>query len=505
MTLRRLAVLACLALSVTGFAAPEMLIVQVLQETKDGTNPNVPMYGEIAQELDNDGRVNTIVWSVTDPIFRTATEEGKIKPGAQATLDGGRDVVRRLKIAYLLVFSAIRDGDFVTAKASLYRGASARPIWTDEKTMSVTVGGAPDTSSLASTIGRTWTRLMAQGPLKDLAPRPAVVESPPATGAQPPVTPPAETPRESDFTARFAEAERLIETGDAYGAVLRLRDLVDENPLHAECRIQLVRALLRAEEPAMAADEARRAAALLPDRPALRVLAVEALVQDGRLEEARREVTEAIGRSPTDPAAHLLSGYLSLLAQDLAPAHQAFGQSQALKPSWAAALGLACATAFDADPKAAAGHLARLGELGYDGEDPAKAVWERRLRPVLAEGIKRFADDARSFLQRARARREAEATAEEHRRLSGVGEGLQALVERAWFPEGQKAGRDAVLLGLKLGRLYLVDMGKYLETGDGQVLTDASITLNDALRNLKDAYAPKAPPGKAASSALPIS
>lgn len=491
MTLRRLAVFASLALVGSALAAPEMLIVQVLQETKDGTNPNVPMYGEIAQELDNDGRVNTIVWSVTDPVFRIATEEGKIKPGPRPTLDGGRDVVRRLKIAYLLVFTAVRDGDFVTAKASLYRGAASRPIWTDEKTMSVTVGGAPDTSSLASTIGRTWTRLMAQGPLKDLTPRPVVTEPPPATGAQPPVTPPAEAPREPDFSARFAEAEKLIESGDSYGAVLLLRDLTDANPLNAECRVRLIQALMRADEPAMAADEARRAAALLPDKPALRVLAVEALVQDGKLEEARAEVTGAIGRSPTDPVAHLLSGYLSLLAFEMPPAAQAFGQSQALKPSWSAALGLACAAALDADAKAAAGHLARLAELGYDAEDPTKATWTKRLTPVFAEAIRRFGDDSRSFLQRARARREAVETKAEHARLSAVAEGLQALIERVWFPEGQTATRDAVLLGIKQSRLFLVDMGGYLGSADGQTLTDASITLNEALRNLKDAFLAK--------------
>lgn len=491
MSLRPLVLLVCFALAGAVLAAPEMLIVQVLQETKDGTNPNVPMYGEIAQELDNDGRVNTIVWSVTDPVFRIATEEGKIKPGPRPTPEGGRDVVRRLKIAYLLVFTAVRDGDFVTAKAGLYRGASSRPIWTDEKTMSVTVGGAPDTASLASTIGRTWTRLLAQGPLKDLPPRPAVAEPPPAAGAQPPVTPLAEAPREPDFSVRFAEADKLLETGDPYGAVLLLRDLADANPLHAECRVRLIQALMRADEPAMAADEARRAAALLPDRPALRVLAVEALLQDGKLAEARAEVTGAIGRNPTDPAAHLLSGYLSLLAYETSSATQSFGQSQALRASWPAALGLACAAALDADPKACHGHLARLAELGYDAEDPARAVWARRLTPVLAEAIKRFGDDARSFLQRARARREADETKVEHARLARVAEGLQALIERLGFPEGQTTTRDVVLLGIKQSRLFLVDMGGYLESADAQTLTDASITLNEALKNLKDAFAAK--------------
>ncbi|MBW7926892.1 MAG: hypothetical protein H3C58_02140, partial [Fimbriimonadaceae bacterium] len=148
--------LAWVALAAAGhaLAAPEMLVVQLLEGTAEQAELNMPIYPEVGAEFDAEGRVNVILWSMTDVVFRTAVEEGKIKVPERVTIEDARKVVRDLNIAYLLVFSAKQTSLGVEVAASLYRGTARRALWSDTKVMNVLVGGAPDLSSLGSTVGR---------------------------------------------------------------------------------------------------------------------------------------------------------------------------------------------------------------------------------------------------------------------------------------------------------------------------------------------------------------
>lgn len=478
--------LACVvaALATRAFAAPEMLVVQLIEGTDEQAELNMPIYPEIGAEFDAEGRVNVILWSMGDVVFRTAVEEGKIKVPAKVTIEDARRVVRDLNIAYLLVFTAKQTSLGVEVAASLYRGTARRPLWSDTKIMNVLVGGDPDLSSLGSSVGRTWVAIFGQGPFKDLPPRPRIRPSDPAQGERlvQPATPPTSG---EQVPAELEDAKKLLSAGDNVQAVLKLRELADVAPFSVEVRRSLVEALLASGEPGLAASEAARAAQLLPDAAAMRVTAAEAYAEAGLLDDARRLLNEAIARDATVPDAHVVSAYLSMKAGDYMSASKALLHAKSLGANGVADLLLGFSLAVTGD---AAG--AREALDAVKGE--AHPVWLARVSAYFPPACAAFSDDCRSLLQRIRVRREAPATLEELDRLSALVGGLAVWATAPFHSPETRRRFEPLNLGLQQVRLVIEDFRAYAKTGDEQVLADAALLLSDGLRNIKAPFdAPK--------------
>lgn len=474
--------LAWVALAAAGhaLAAPEMLVVQLLEGTAEQAELNMPIYPEVGAEFDAEGRVNVILWSMTDVVFRTAVEEGKIKVPERVTIEDARKVVRDLNIAYLLVFSAKQTSLGVEVAASLYRGTARRALWSDTKVMNVLVGGAPDLSSLGSTVGRTWVAIFGQGPFKDLPPRPRIRPSDPAQGERlvQPATPPTAG---EQVPAELEAAKKLLSSGDVIQAVLKLRELTDVAPFSVDVRRTLVEALLASGEPGLAASEAARAAQLLPDAAAMRVTAAEAYAEAGRLEDARRLLNEAIARDATVPEAHVVGGYLSMKAGDFAGATKALSHAKTLGTTGVVDLLLGFCLAVTGDAAGASESLESLG-----GE--VAPVWLDRVSAYFGPVCAAFSDDCRSLLQRIRVRRDAPTTLEEMDRLSGLITGLSVWSSAGFHSPETRRRFESLNLGLQQIKLVIEDFRAYSKSGDEQVLTDAALLLSDGLRNIKASF-----------------
>src|SRR5262249_32772432 len=127
-----------LAFAAMGFAVPKVLVVQLQHPLVKDADPNLPLANVLAQQIDDDGKLNSIVWSMTDPTFREAALGGKMRhlsdhPKPADTID----VANQLGAEYLLVCDAEKKLKNVLANTKLYH--NGREVWQDKETMAVDV------------------------------------------------------------------------------------------------------------------------------------------------------------------------------------------------------------------------------------------------------------------------------------------------------------------------------------------------------------------------------
>lgn len=264
----------------------------------------------LAGFLDQDGRVFPIVWSLTDPLFRAALEEGKVKDYIDSPpLNVLHDARTKLKCDYLMVVSAWREGPELIASIRLYQGR--REVWRDDRSTSAQTGTDVDFENAVASVNRTWVMLMGNGPLKSLPQRPANPDPGPQEGSQPPKNPnpPSLPPTNNEA---IEQAMKRLAAGEGHVAVTMLRDAVDAEPLEPERRRTLVLVLNQLDQPLLAAQEARRASGLFPERTEFRILAARAWLKVKRSEDALEDLNEAVARDPDAFETRMLLGELQL-------------------------------------------------------------------------------------------------------------------------------------------------------------------------------------------------
>lgn len=146
-------------------ASDTMLILQTKVPLKEANDPNVQVSDLIAQELDNEGRVIPIVYSMSDPVFRKAYQDGRIKTHSDPPkLRDAFQVAKQLGATYLLVVGSAHEGKVVKSKAQLYK--NQRQIWKDEQNLAVTMQDIVNPDVTARSLARTMVLRMNTGPLK---------------------------------------------------------------------------------------------------------------------------------------------------------------------------------------------------------------------------------------------------------------------------------------------------------------------------------------------------
>lgn len=333
---------------------PTCLIVQRLAKDSDYANLSVGQF--VAEELDVEGRVTPILWSMTDPAFRKAIDDGVIPNFAENPDDAMiRDYARKLRVNYVLVVEAfVLDGN-VFPQAQLYRGAGSRPMWamvkqddrgqpklvvtTDGKidveqtsalraqhanalsgnnvsTFIVMRNGQPDWDSTARSLASTWKSLLGTGPFKKLQPLRRQFDPKPEPGQGFGEGPGTEIDAAPEVQEALMRARQLDSDGFPDKAIIVLRDSIDANPFVASTRLLLSQLLMRRGLAKLAAQEAERAAKITDGSAELWAQAAEAWVQAGDAEKAHLAANESLARGNEDLSLTLTVADIWLLKSD---------------------------------------------------------------------------------------------------------------------------------------------------------------------------------------------
>jgi tetratricopeptide (TPR) repeat protein len=474
---------------------------------------------------------------LTDPIFRAAVSDDLIKnPNDDFKLPAAVAACSKLHAEYLLVVSAYRENGQAYARAILYR--NGKQIWKDPvqpsmivdpsksptdpadlqpettvikpnskkqrqniptKTVSPTMKKIDfvlvgvhgprglDIAETSRSQGRTWTEMLAAGPLKGLAPHTRVATPEPAQGQAPIDT--GTAPKVVDNKALQANVAALNKDGRTAQAISVLRDAVDAEPMDLERRTMLINALLATHQSELAAREARRAAELMPDKIALRAMAARAWLQVGNKDEAQLDLNEAVARDPDSVETRTLLAELCLAQNKAQNALEHLDKAVAQKPTGDVLFKRALAKALLGDDKGASEDLAKAKEAGL-GSDPSEAIARYGFAvEVFDTAVKSAGDDLRSLFARALVRRsepEVEALANDQAKLiASRSVFLSALVP----PAGHKQSHERRILAHNLLAQSVIDLQSFIKSGDEDTLADARINLGEALKQLTSARA----------------
>ncbi len=493
MTLAR-AACACLLglLSVGAAGQPYALVVQESLSPQPEAELDLPIATYLAAELERDGRVVPVVWSMSDPVFRQWAADG-LAPSRPVGGDPreAQGLARKLKVPYVIALQAVRlgprlrlrievneggrttwhQGDRVTrqdVERALAAEGDAPPLGPAGE-MIVYVDGRPDWDATARAIAHSWAKLLAEGPLRRESARP---RSPDGTTGSEALAPPSDVPEVSDPAQ---EAESALAAGRPARAVLLLREAVDRDPRNGALRTRLAQALALAGFNDEAVEEARRAARAGATGPEPWLLAAQAALDGGDGESARRDLNEALARgatpgqtTPLRVQAHLLNGQIdeALALLDEGPAD---------------------ATPY---PRALALALAGRGDALAETLPPGTALDERSyvlLVRCLDRALLRWLDDLRSVPPAVRlnpGRPETVALAETTRARF---ESLSTLVDRTVAPSRYEASHEGRRLAHVMLLQSALDAVEFARTTDPGSAEESAVSLGQALQLLQQA------------------
>ena len=508
MRLRAATFLLLLAVAAVSHAVPAIVIVQARVRADHDSDSNLFLGHYLAQELQDGGKVAPIVWSLEDAIFRSAVEEKLIaEPRGNPTLEAVLQGASKLHADYVFVMSVWREGEAVKARGALLRRGSV--VWFDPDAKSGGVSNdasmgwarqalgqespapkacrevlvsATDAENGVRSLARTWALLLSSEPFKNL-PVSTQAKTPDPDQGQQPIAPDPLPARAVNNNELMAQVDGLVKDGRLVVAVNLMRDAVDTEPMDAERRRRLAELLILIGRPREAAEGARAAANLLPERPHLWALAAEAWLAAGAFEEAQADVNELIARVPENPDARMLIGQIRLHMLDSAGAITHFSQVLESAPTNAAYFlrGLAHALAGHADEAAADDAKSLL----FSVDEPQKPAWRYATATDLfdqaAAGV---GSQLRDLIPIARVRPKDKDVARAVEERWAQVDAVLAALARIPVPEAHKRSAARRELALKLLAQSVGDFRAYLRSGDEEILGDATINLGEALKNL---------------------
>lgn len=484
------AVLCGLLLVVSSFARqkpPEVLIVKLL-DTKDlGIASDLPLEVALNSDLDQEGRVIPISWSMADPLFRELVGD-RVRPSdiQNPTLAVAMKTARDYKIPYVITVSVLRVEKDFKPICMVYRVPGSNPIWQyggskgQDITLSVVkVGVEIDWESTVKSWARTWATQLAAGPFKDFAPHVKLTTSelePGMTygGTNPNVLPPLD-PKVSE------RALKLLADGFPAEAISILRDAIDLNPFDPDIRMTLVTVLTKESKLDEAADEALRAVILIPDQAKLRIVAAQSLLRVGRTAEAKSQLNEALARATDDAATDMLLGDMALSQGDAAKAATHYERSLSRTPTYSAGIGMALSMALlgESEDKIRQ-HLSGIpiAEVSEPGESYRKFVeilnianeqLGNMLKEALAKGrVKARDPEAIVIIQKAHA----------------VAAGLSMVVAKIECPAIHEKSHQRRVLAQGLLNQAAAEALDFIQSGNADTGDEATLSLGEALKQM---------------------
>ncbi len=491
-----------------------MLIVQ--QSMAGAGQSDLDFQTQLADEIDKDGRVQPVVWSLGDPYFRSKLDDGTI--GAYISQPNDQQIVRaagKLKADYLLLVQATQDknGESVLPQAFLYRGQSSRTIWKYEQKagtrsgkitvsengvidrketarlqekysndllqgsrgMVVRVNGVLDMESTIRSLARTFAALLGEGPLKKHPPRSRNF-TPEATGSltfSPDMTALSSEP--PTVQKAIEQANQRLENGNVRDAILTLRDAIDGNPLSPTPRAMLVQILMSVGKTQEAASEAERASSLIPDSADLWLSAAEAHVFLGDPIKSKNCLMEAQARGATSPRAHEIAGNIALIHGDYEGAQKSFGEA-IVSGYNAAYLGRALTFALAGDETRCQEEILAYGGSSVNHAGQRYQMTLGVIDAIVAVIAKNLRDDVATLRVSSDPEIKARVTVTNQR-----ANGLVTFIERMPVPESHQESHELRDLAHKLLAQSATELLAFANDGKESAAMESTISLTEAM------------------------
>ncbi len=485
-SMRRLLLsLTLLCASAACFAVPKVLVVQIDRDPK-AAHP-VMLDNALAESLEDEGKLDPIVWSQSDPVFRGAVLDGRVKGTDFPSPNDVQAALKALKCDYLILAQAQVKGTAIAGRIDLYKGT--KPIWNNSTSMDPGRSAPVDLENAIRSVARTWAMGMSSGPLKSIKAEPKPPEfSAPSQGQIPKTSTTDQTPP-TDSSQTLAAYQQLMAAKKVEEATNLLRQAVDANPLDPKLRVQLIQHLRQIGRSRDAAEEARRAAALLPDNQEIRAIAAQAYLDSGQGDQAEAQLNEALARNPEDPVTRRMLADLAMKAQKPQAAIDHIDVAMKKAPSKDLAYRRALCDAVLGDSTAVQNDLAQGAQISTWNQEEDTY---RFCMGIFDEAMDQSVGDLRSLNQRAVVRREDPDVSKAIDDQLAILQARQMLIDDWTPPQSHKKSQGMLSLALKLLAQSLSGLKAYLTDGSQDTLTDSGIDLGEAIKQLsaaKDALA----------------
>jgi tetratricopeptide (TPR) repeat protein len=463
---------------------PKVLLVQRLVPTEAGTDINVNLRLYFSSEIDENGRLEALTWSIIDPAFRKATESKVLKdPPENPTDDQAFEAMSKLGCEYVMFVRGMRHQNNIFCDAELFRGK--RQIWKNNTSLGAEIQDRISLESTIRSIARTWLFQLESDALKGLKPKP-IIKTP-----EPDPTPVINRPApqndpisKADFSAILAEFERLAKLGERRSAVALLRDAVDQEPVDWERRAALIGALMRFGNPEEAVSEARRATGLFPEVLDLWRFCARGALLAGDGAQAIRDLNEAISRDPEDAVTRCLLGEAQLVMGRLDFALEHFDAALAKSAMPEALHFRAIAFALKGDMTKSKIDIELASKSMPDVSTSDRGFIQRLTIRLLYRKGDEIAANVRSLVQRSRLQPSLAANLATAKSLNKSIEGLLFLCATTPPTDESVKPHDSVSLALNLLGQCVIEVQSFLSNKSEDMLGDATITLGEALKAL---------------------
>lgn len=482
---RIIAPLALLALASFGFAIPKALIIQGAAGAQTENGP-VLLGDALAQALEEDGKLDPVVWSDADPVFRAALLDGRVKGSAtNPTAEDVQAAAKALGCDYVIRVDVVLKGTSVSGHIDLMKGPQS--VWTDTEAMDPHRSSSGDLDNAVRSVARTWVVHMSAGPLKKFVSEPHPPSAPPPAQGQAPTVGATADPvhPQPDSSKALAEAQTLIAGKKLSEATITLREAIDASPLDAKLRIALIDVLRQMGRKSEAADEATRASLLIPDSSELRALAAQSFIDTGQSAQAEAQLNEALARNPDDVATRTMIADMDLSALKAQAALEHIDAALKKAPSRDLTFRRATADALLGDGPGVSNDLNQANQLtNWTGSEDE--TYTRCMR-ALDNGLDQEIGDLRSLVQRATVKRTDPDVAKEIDDQTAVLKARQALLSGWTPPSAHKTSHGKRVLALNLLSEFLSGLKSFLSDGSEDTLGDANINLGEAVKQLVSA------------------
>jgi tetratricopeptide (TPR) repeat protein len=341
-------------------------------------------------------------------------------------------------------------------------------------TLTVLVNGQPDWDSTAITLARTWTRIMAEGPFRELQPQRRTFNPDPdpsltfAGGGGPTKAP--------DTELALEQARMLAADGNTDAAILVLRDAIDADPFGAACRLKLAELLIQRGHPETAAIECERGAKVTEKPGTMWALAADAWIQAGDTDKALNAANEAQARGVNSPDLLQSLGDIWLIRADPEKALKFYNDAIVKSPTSRSYLGRALARALAGDTEGCIQDLEKA-----QGDAPLPLSLYQRAMGVLDQEISVIAEQLRTVPMGVRVQNGADmlpvATALQSRSAA-----LVEFIVRIRVPERHAESHRARDLAYKLLSQSSVEVLVFARTKNEDASLEAAISLGEALK-----------------------
>lgn len=460
----------------TVWAGTIVIVPQLAAKTEE-SDPNVSIAHPLAEAIETEAGTTAVIWSESDPKFRSWMEKGWATTANAPTDAEIRSAMQAAGAEFRLNVSGFKVDGQVQGSIFLMN-RDGRILWRDSKMVIVRKDGLPDWTTTAESLARTWMITLKEGALKKFFKDGSVISP---TDPTPSTRQPEQAPEtRPEVKTILAQAQRQQTQGLLIEAVLTLREGVDLYPEDAEIRGGLVSALVLAGRLDLAAMEADRYSKL--GGPA-QVASARIWLELDRLDEAQRALNEAKARTGESAGVLWTQAAIHLAGGDLALAFPAFKRAHEMAPTQESALGLAVVAAFQGQSEV----LSPLKPQLSGAETPESLKLYRWMVHAMDARMDFLAEQFRDALRYASGQPKSQAAAARCAKVLSIAETLNDLLDAVKPPKIHSSSHELRQLAHKLLVQAGSDCAAFARSGDEESGSEATLSLSEALKSLAPA------------------